>query len=170
MTETEKAAGMPGTFTWRGRDFLVSPVTLDIEIRYGAAVAARAAEGIRGGRAALGEDGYRDALQLHKDDLAAGEYEWTGRVCSRALGSDAGQRELAWLCLTKLQPDFPREKMHELFRDRKVREQKDDKGAVTYLPSKWDELLLLIAEMQAAPKNGPGPGPEAPGPSSAPPT
>ncbi|MDE2097720.1 MAG: hypothetical protein KGL39_10765 [Patescibacteria group bacterium] len=166
LTDSAKAAGLPAPFEWRGQTYQVNPPDLNAEIRFSALLEARDAEGVRRSRAALGEQGYQDALQQHRDDLAAGEYEWGGRVFARALRSDGGLREMAFLCLTKAHPDFSREQMHALFRDRAPRADAEGNP----LPSKWDELIVLLYDLMATPKNGPGAAPQAPAPSSAPPT
>jgi len=153
MSETAKALGLPASFEWRGKAYRLSPVTLELEAYYAAALERRAAEGLARNRAALGEDAYADAVRQFADDLAAGEFEWTGRVAARARAAAAGTRELVFLCLAEAQPGFTRADLADLYRDRE----------------KWPEVVGLLRGLLEVPKNGQGPAglEQAAGPSGA---
>lgn len=139
LTELGKALGESADFEWRGKVYKVAPVSFDIEAQFSAALQRLAAEGLRRNAAYLGAQAYRDALQVFQDDLAAGEFDWSGRVAIKARLSPSGSRELVWLCLTRDgDQELTRADLEQLLRD----------GA------KWDELMRLMQELQAPPPNG----------------
>lgn len=156
MSETARALGLPGSFEWQGRTLKVSPITLEIEGIFAHVLKERTAQGLQEVQGSLGEQAYRDALEGLRDDLAAGEFEWTGRVARKAVRTHAGTRELAWLCLTLPEPPprFTRKDLDALARSGKP----------------WDQLLVLMNELNAPPPNGQGPSEEEGGQSSGLPT
>jgi hypothetical protein len=141
MSEVAKALALPAEFEWRGKQFKLSPVTLEIEAYFAAALEKRRAEGLARNRDALGEAAYEDSLRLFADDMTCGEFEWGGRVAARARAAAAGTRELIFLCITECQPGFTRAQLSDLFRDRE----------------KWPEVVGLLRQLLEVPKNGQGP-------------
>lgn len=155
MSEVAKALALPAEFEWRGKQFKLSPVTLEIEAYFAAALERRTAEGLARNRDALGEDAYQDAVRQFNDDVTCGEYEWGGRVGAKARASAAGTRELVFLCLAECQNGFTRARLSDLFRDRE----------------KWPEVVGLLRQLLEVPKNGQGPaGSALAGPPGEPPT
>jgi hypothetical protein len=162
VSEVAKALALPAEFEWRGKQFKLSPVTLEIEAYFAAALERRTAEGLARNREALGEDVYADAVRQFNDDVTCGEYEWGGRVGAKARASAAGTRELVFLCLAECQNGFTRAQLSDLFRE----PPPDGKT-----PSKWQEVVGLLRKLLDVPKNGQGPaGSALAGPPGEPPT
>jgi hypothetical protein len=141
VSEVARALALPAEFEWRKKQYKLSPVTLEIEAYFAAALERRTAEGLARNREALGEEAYDAALRQFSDDVTCGEYEWGGRVAAKARASAAGTRELIYLCVKECQLGFTREQLFDLFRDRE----------------KWPEVVGLLRQLLEVPKNGQGP-------------
>ena len=136
--DTEAALALPETVEWQGKTLKLSPITLKIEALFTRQLMGRVSDGLRLCRTDLGEDAYRDALQGFRDDVAAYEFEWNGRVCRAATRTDAGLRDVAYLCLAELQPEFTRPQMLAIEANRE----------------KFTEVLGKLRHLSQLPKNG----------------
>jgi hypothetical protein len=155
MAETHQALGLPASFDWEGRRLTVPPITLTVEALFAYELERRAYETIHRHRGAADEAAYQQHVRQWNDDVAAGEFEYNGRVGRHARSAPTGCRELYWLLLSGANGDWTRPDMDRLFRD----------------VGKWNELVRLVDGLAEPPKNGPGlPAAAGTGSPSAPPT
>jgi hypothetical protein len=101
-------------------------------------------------KAALAADDYEAQMKGWRHDVTAGDYAWGSEVCYRALRSEPGWKELAWLLLKQAeasggQPEpVTRELVERVARD----------------PEKARELLAIVWGIKDP--NPPGPGAQPP--------
>src|SRR5262245_1624563 len=155
MSETAQALGLATAFEWEGRALTVAPLTLAIEGLYAYELERRTWEGIH---RHASQPGHAEHVRQFNDDLAAGEFEFHGRIGRHARSTPTGTRLLAWLRLTTSATDRPlnrgfgREDLDRLFRD---------------IPS-WNRLVALMDRMDTPSKNGQPPAAAGASPSAPP--
>jgi hypothetical protein len=147
LTELGKALGQPALWEWDGRTWQIGPVDFDLEMRFSAALQARTAEGLRRNSASLGPV-HADAVRQYNDDLAAGEFDWDGRVGTAARQSLGGTAELVHLCLSRNHRDWTREHLRRLLRE---------PAPVSGDPVPFLEAVQIVRRLTEPPPNGQGP-------------
>jgi hypothetical protein len=145
VSETALALGLPAEWEWAGRRLKVSPPNFKVEGLLARELSRRTYQGLHGLRAEGDDAAHAEHVRQFNDDLACNEFDYAGRVYNKALTSATGTKEWVWVCLSvddvagrPLNPDFTRADLEEIFRD----------------PPKWNELVGLINQLRAVPKNG----------------
>lgn len=147
MSETARALGLPGAIQWGGETLTVERVTFELEGYFERWLETRVFEAVARNRAALGAEGFREALRVAEQDVAAGVYAWTGDGARKAAWSPEGFKELSFLCVARHNPGWTRERHAELLADQ----------------NKYEELIRLIHRISDPLPNGSAPAAPAAG-------
>ncbi len=144
MPDLAGLLGVMPEFVWKDRTYRVHPRDLDLEGRYGKMTADDALDGILAHADRLGPELLGTQLEGWRHDKSARLFSYGGFLVQRALGTEDGQKLLAFLQLGKANPGVSRTLIDSIWKDKEKRRE-------------------LLDRMNEASGEGPGPN-EEPGP------